>query len=77
MAKSHREMHMADWESKLGEFLRFNGREVLQNFGTVQRDVANALALEQYEKYDSARRALEAADVDELSNSVKRIGGKK
>ena len=77
MAKSHREMHMADWESKLGEFLRFNGREVLQNFGTVQRDVANALALEQYEKYDSARRALEPADVDELSDSVKRIGGKK
>lgn len=77
MAKSHREMHMADWESKLGEFLRFNGREVLQNFGTVQRDVANALALEQYEKYDSARRALETADVDELSDSVKRIGGKK
>ena len=77
MAKSHREMHMADWESKLGEFLRFNGREVLQNFGTVQRDVANALALEQYEKYDSARRALEPDDVDELSDSVKRIGGKK
>lgn len=77
MAKSHREMHMADWENKLGEFLRFNGREVLQNFGTVQRDVANALALEQYEKYDSARRALETADVDELSDSVKRIGGKK
>ena len=77
MAKSRREMHMADWENKLGEFLRFNGREVLQNFGTVQRDVANALALEQYEKYDSARRVLEAADVDELSDSVKRIGGKK
>jgi len=77
MAKSHREMHMADWESKLGEFLRFNGREVLQNFGTVQRNVADALALEQYEKYDSARRALEAADVDDLSDSVKRIGGKK
>ena len=77
MAKSHREMHRADWESKLGEFLRFNGREVLQNFGTVQRAVANALALEQYEKYDSARRALEPDDVDELSDSVKRIGGKK
>lgn len=77
MAKSHQEMHMADWESKLGEFLRFNGREVLQNFGTVQRDIANVLALEQYEKYDSARRALEAVDVDELSDSVKRIGGKK
>lgn len=77
MAKSHREMHMADWENKLGEFLRFNGREVLQNFGTIQRDVANALALEQYEKYDSARRTIEAADVDGLTDSVKRIGSKK
>jgi len=76
MAKSHKEMHMADWEIRLGEFLRFNGREVLQNFGTVQRDVANALALEQYEKYDSIRRAIEAADVDELSDRAKRIGGK-
>ena len=77
MAKSHQEMHMADWESKLGEFLRFNGREVLQDFGTVRREVANALALEQYEKYDSARRKIEAADIDDLSDSVKRIGGKK
>ena len=34
-AKGHNPMHMADWESKLGDFLRFNGREVLENFGTV------------------------------------------
>ena len=27
-AKGRHPMHMADWESKLGEFLRFNGREV-------------------------------------------------
>ena len=35
------------------------------------------LAIEEYEKYDSARRKIEAADIDELSDSVKRIGGKK
>ena len=45
-AKGHIPMHMADWESKLGDFLRFNGREVLENFGTVKREVAEKLALE-------------------------------
>lgn len=72
-AQSHREMHMAEWESKLEEFLRFNGREVLTDFGKVQRKVAEALALEEYEKYDAHRRRIEAADVDELTSKVKRI----
>lgn len=72
-AKGHREMHMADWENKLGEFLRFNGREVLKNFGTVKREVAEKLATAQYKKYDAHRRKLEAADVDELEADVKRI----
>ena len=73
-AKGHHPMHMADWESKLGDFLRFNGREVLENFGTVKREVAEKLALEQYEQYDAHRRALEAADdVDELTEDVKRL----
>ena len=61
-------------QNKLGEFLRFNGREVLENFGTVKREVAEKLALEQYEQYDTHRRALEAADdVDELTADVKRL----
>ena len=77
-AKNHREMHMADWENKLGDFLRFNGREVLQNFGTVRRELAEKLALEQYEKYDAHRRELETADLGELETEVKAIGpGKK
>ena len=43
-AKQRHAMHMADWEEKLNQFLQFNGREVLQNFGTVKREVAEALA---------------------------------
>lgn len=77
MAKSHREMHMSDWETKLGEFLRFNGREVLENSGKVKRAVAEKLALDQYEKYDANRRITESADIDELTDSVKQLGGKK
>lgn len=72
-AKNHRAMHMADWEEKLNQFLQFNGREVLQNFGKVRREVAEALAYEQYEIYDAHRRMLEAADVDALTEDVKKL----
>ena len=73
-AKNRNPMYMADWESRLADFLRFNGREVLEDFGTVKRELAEKLALEQYEQYDAHRRALEAADdVDELAADVKRL----
>lgn len=73
-AKGHHPMYMADWESKLGDFLRFNSREVLENFDTVKRELAKKLALEQYEQYDAHRRTLEAEDdVDELTAAVKRL----
>lgn len=75
-AKGHHPMHMADWENKLGDFLRFNGREVLENFGSIKREVAEKLALEQYAQYDAHRRALEAADdVDKLAADVKWLKG--
>ena len=72
-AKQRRPMHMADWEEKLNQFLQFNGREVLQNFGKVRRSVAEALAVKEYEKYDAHRRAIEAADVDALTEGVKKL----
>ena len=72
-AKQHHEMHMADWKEKLNQFLQFNGREVLQNFGTVKREVAEALAYAEYEKYDAHRRELEAADLDELTEGVRKL----
>lgn len=74
-AKQHRAMHMADWEEKLNQFLQFNGREVLMNSGTVKREVAEALAVAEYEKYDQHRRLIEAADADALSAEVKKIKG--
>ena len=72
-AKQHRAMHMGDWEEKLNQFLQFNGREVLQNFGRVRREVAEALAIAQYEKFDAHRRSIEAADVDALTEGIKRL----
>ena len=74
-AKQHHAMHMSDWEEKLNQFLQFNGREVLMNSGTVKREVAEALAVAEYEKYDQHRRLIEAADADALSAEVKKIKG--
>lgn len=60
---------MAGWENKLNQFLQFNGREVLQDFGTVQRKAAEAIA--EHEKYDAHRRAIETSDINELTDGVK------
>ena len=76
-AKNHRVMHMADWESKLNQFLQFNGREVLQNFGTVKREVAEALAVAEYEKYDAHRRMIEAGDIEELTLKIDKLETRK
>lgn len=75
-AKNRQPMYMADWENRLTDFLRFNGREVLEHLGTVKRELAEKLALEQYELFDAHRRALDSADdIDELTADVKRIKG--
>ena len=46
---------------------------LLQNFGTVKREVAEALAIGEYEKYDAHRREIEAADVDGLSKEIEEL----
>lgn len=75
MAKNKKEMHMSDWADKLDEFLKFNERDILQNFGKVEREVANAIAIKEYEKFDSNRRQQEKEiiDFDTLSNKVKQF----
>ena len=44
-------MRMEDWVKKLDVFLRFNEAEILQDKGKVSHEVAEALALGEYEKY--------------------------
>lgn len=73
-AENRQPMYMADWDEKLNMFLRFNDRDVLQNFGQISREVAEKLALAQYEKYDAHRRKLESKDnLNELTADVKRL----
>lgn len=74
-AKQHIQMHMADWETKLDAFLRFTGREVLQNAGKVSAEVAKRLAEQQYELFDSHRKIQEAnlELLEEETQSIKAV----
>ena len=59
-AKRHRQIFMRDWRTKLDAFLKFNEREILTNPGKVRKEVADTLALEQYEIFNRNRLDVEA-----------------
>ena len=70
-AKRHRQIFMRDWREKLDAFLHFNERDILTNAGKVTREIADKLALEQYETFNRNQLAIEAkeealADDEEL-----------
>lgn len=46
-----RAMTMADWVEKLNAFLKFSEYEILTNAGKISHEVAETLALTEYEKY--------------------------
>jgi hypothetical protein len=72
-AKRRKPLYMSDWRAKLDAFLRFNDREVLKDPGKVSMEVAQALALEQFEKYDRARLEREAAVEDDLDRTARQL----
>ena len=76
IAERRKPLYMRDWREKLDGFLKFNEREVLKNAGRVSAEIAQALALGEYEKFDRKRIADEALAPDELDAAAKRIGSK-
>ena len=74
-AERRQPLYMKDWRDKLDAFLQFTGREVLKNAGEVSMEVAQKLALAQYDKFNTGRLTHEA-EIDteaELENEVKKI----
>ena len=73
-AERRQPLYMRDWREKLDAFLQFNEREILQDAGKVSMDVAKALAMEHYEKFNE-RRLLEESqeETDEFDGVAKRI----
>ncbi len=61
-AKRRKQVFLADWQTKLDEFLRFNDREVLENAGDVSKEAADLHAQAEYEAFAARRRALLEAE---------------
>jgi hypothetical protein len=77
-AKRRQQVFLRDWESKLGEFLRFNERRVLPNAGTISKDKADARAESEYKQFEAARRAYLEAEAEreiitELEKTAKQL----
>ncbi|HEY4503715.1 MAG TPA: virulence RhuM family protein [Candidatus Paceibacterota bacterium] len=68
-------MYMKDWVKKLDSFLQFNENQILSDNGKISHEVAEALALGEYEKY---RVEQDRDYVSDFDREVKKIlDGKK
>jgi len=63
-------MNMKDWVTRLDAFLKFNERDILSDTGKVSHEVAEALALKEYEKY---RIEQDKNYVSDFDREVKKI----
>ena len=75
-ARNGKLMKMADWASKLDDFLRLSDYEVLHHAGNISQAQATEKAKQEYDKY---RRVIDAqpskVDLD-LANALKQLQGK-
>ena len=73
-AEQKQPVYMIEWKEKLDAFLQFNEREILEDSGEVSMEIAQHLALEEYEKFSMRRLAEDTAASDtEFENIVKMI----
>jgi len=76
-ARRRKVLYMRDWREKLDAFLQFNERDILTNAGKVAKEVADKLALEQYEKFHARRLIAEAqADEQAFEEAVRKLPAK-
>jgi len=72
-AKNHQQMFAKDWREKLDAFLQFNSQEILTNAGTVRKEIADELAIENYERYNSVRLTQESTKENDFDRVIKKL----
>ncbi len=77
-ARRRRQVFLADWKTKLDDFLRFNERRILPDAGKISREAANRRAEQEYERFAARRRAAieaqaEEATIRSLEEAAKRL----
>ncbi|MDP2668235.1 MAG: virulence RhuM family protein [bacterium] len=72
-----RVMFMKDWVEKLNAFLKFSEYEILTNAGKISHEVAETLALGEYEKYRKEQDKNYISDFDKEVKKILDIKGRK
>ena len=70
-------MYMKGWVAKLDAFLKFNEEQILSDVGKVSHEVAEALALKEYEKYRVIQDRDFISDFDREVKKILKNGSKK
>lgn len=71
-AKRNKLMSMQDWINKLDSFLQFNEYDILHNSGFISREIANKLAVKEYEIFRVKQDAEFISDFDEVTKKYSR-----
>lgn len=66
-ARRRKQVFLADWKTRLDDFLRFNERPVLPHAGRVTRDDADRKAAAEYERFAALRRTRLEAEGEEAA----------
>ncbi len=64
---------MKEWKEKLDLFLNLNEYNILKDNGKITREIANKLALDEYEKYRVVQDKKYISDFDELLNEAQKL----
>lgn len=72
-ARSRRPMHMADWITKLDDFIRLSDRDILLHAGRISHQEAEEQAHAEYERYERRRRELAKADASDFDQAARRL----
>ena len=67
---------MKEWKEKLEVFLKINEYNILKDNGTIKREIADKLALDEYKKYRITQDKKYISDFDELIVETKRLNNK-
>ncbi len=72
-AMNRKPMHMADWITKLDDFLKLSDRELLTHAGSISHDDAIENATLEYERYTAQQRALPSPAEQHFNDAVRDV----
>lgn len=76
--KDNQTLSMDFWRENVDNLLKFQGKEILQGFGTISNKEMESFVREKYEKFNEKRKTIEAqnadkSDIKELESKYKEI----